>query len=163
MSQETINQRLNFLIKSLGLSIRAFSAALGVSDTNTRNYLSKGTKPNSDYLESILRHFNRVNPAWLITGEGEPFLTEPSASDEPLVSYQKNNSGQRPGPIPGSTIGRGYGLADCERERDTYKAERDLARQEALSLREQLAMKDQLIAAKDEMLSLLRTGFNRSN
>jgi hypothetical protein len=94
MSQETINQRLNFLIKSLGLSIRAFSAALGVSDTNTRNYLTKGTKPNSDYLESILRHFNRVNPAWLITGQGEPFLTEPSASDEPLVSYQKNNSGR---------------------------------------------------------------------
>jgi hypothetical protein len=155
MPQETINQRLNFLIKSLGLSIRAFSAALGVSDTNTRNYLSKGTKPNSDYLASVLRHFDRVNPAWLIVGQGEPFLSGPSASDEPLIAYQKNN--------PGQATGRSYSITDCEKERDTYKAERDLARQEAQSLREQLAMKDQLIAAKDEMLSLLRNGFNRSN
>jgi hypothetical protein len=134
---------------------------LGVSDTNTRNYLTKGTKPNSDYLASVLRHFDRVNPAWLITGQGEPFSSEPSASSEPLVAYQKNNSGSRSAPNPSPAPGRSYSIADCEKERDTYKAERDLARQEAQSLREQLAMKDQLIAAKDEMLSLLRTGFSR--
>jgi hypothetical protein len=163
MPQETINQRLNFLIKSLGLSIRAFSAILGVSDTNTRNYLTKGTKPNSDYLASVLRHFDRINPAWLILGQGEPFLSGPSTSDEPLIAYQKNNSGQRNPSSSGQTANRSFGIADCEKERDTYKAERDLARQEAQSLREQLAMKDQLIAAKDEMLSLLRTGFSRPN
>ncbi|WP_052733004.1 ion transporter [Hymenobacter terrenus] len=47
-------------------------------------------------------------------------------------------------------------LTDIDKERDSLKLEINL-------LRNQLAMKDQLIAAKDETISLLRGGYNRPN
>ncbi|MBO3270785.1 helix-turn-helix domain-containing protein [Hymenobacter defluvii] len=160
MTQETINQRLNFLIENLGLSIRAFSATLGVSDTNTRNYLAKGTKPNSDYLESILRHFSRVNPTWLLLGEGEPFKDDGAAPPTQTSVSGKKNAVNIAG---GKATQNNYSIADCEKERDGYKAERDVARAEVASLRQQLELAQALVAAKEEMLVLLRGGHNRPN
>ena len=162
MTQETINQRLNFLIETLGLSIRAFSAALGVSDTNTRNYLTKGTKPNSDYLESVLRHFNRINPTWLLLGEGEPFK-EGSApnQNQTNISGKKNNVAVTGG--NGKTIQNNYNLADCEKERDSLRAERDSLLMQVELLNGQLQMQKTIIEGKDQMLDLLKGGFNRPN
>jgi hypothetical protein len=56
-----------------------------------------------------------------------------------------------------------YNPLDCERERDSYKLLLDKAQSENQSLRDQLARADALVAAKDEMLDLLRNGFNRPN
>ncbi len=143
------------------MSIRAFSSAIGVSDTNTRNYLSKGTKPNSDYLEGILRHFNRVNPTWLLLGEGEPFTDgENAAPNQTNISGNGNNvaSGKN-----GKAIQKTYNLTDCEKERDGYKAQLDKALSEAALLRGQLERADALIAAKDETIDLLKAAFNRPN
>ncbi|GAB3726165.1 hypothetical protein GCM10027594_07800 [Hymenobacter agri] len=64
------------------------------------------------------------------------------------------------GGIVGGSIGKAEQtnivLSECERQRDAYKAEVDF-------LRQQLAMKDQLIEAKEEMLTLLRGSRNRPN
>lgn len=160
MAQSTVNERLDFLIKSLNMSARAFSAAIGMPDSNTRNYLNKGTKLNSDYLESISSHFSHVNLSWLITGIGEPFL---EGSEEAVNVSVKKNKGQTVGVNNGTVAQNSYTIADCEKERDIYKAERDSLAKEVGLLRDQLAMKDQLIAAKDEMLTLLRGGHNRPN
>ena len=91
--QNTINERLKFVIEELGMSARAFSLALGVPDSNTRNYLDKGTKLNSEYIEKMLLQFSSINPTWFLTGNGEPFVGESSNSGEPRAAYQKNISG----------------------------------------------------------------------
>ncbi|MFC6222710.1 hypothetical protein ACFP2F_05610 [Hymenobacter artigasi] len=101
------------MIKSLNLSAKAFSAVLGVLDSNTRNYLSMGTKLNSDYLESISSHFSHVNSSWLITGTGEPFL--PGAELTQNISTIKGN-------IIGTAIGN-ITLDDCKRELATSQKE----------------------------------------
>lgn len=91
MTQTTVNERLKFLITELNLSARAFSAAIGMPDSNTRNYLSKGTKLNSEYIESIALHFSHVNLNWLITGNGAPFLAEvEGASSTTSIDVKKN-------------------------------------------------------------------------
>lgn len=155
MNQSTINERLKFLIDNSGLSVRAFSAAVGVTDTNTRNYIDRGSKPNSDFLGKLLRRFHDINPTWLLLGEGEPFVSQPADAAEPAPRYQKNNPGSSPAARPGPSP------ADYEKQRDAYKAERDGYKRENELLREQLAMKDALIAAKDETIGLLRGGYSR--
>ena len=138
MAQGSINQRLKILIESLDLSTRGFSKAIGVSDTNTRNYLDRGSKPNSDYLEKIMRRFERVNSQWLLLGQGEMFLS----SSEP-ASFQQKNSG-------GNNIGQntGTGTVTQTHNRDTsseLQQQLDAARREIELLKSQLGDKDRII------------------
>ena len=176
MAQTTVNERLKFLIGALKLSARAFSAQLEISESSTRNYLDKGTKLNSDYLERIAYHFKNVNLNWLITGEGEIFTpaTNSSISDESLSSANTKNlilnsnakkfsRTQIIAANHGNAIQHNEELADCEKLRDAYKAERDLAQKEVALLREQLSTKDALIASKDETIMLLRGTYSRPN
>ena len=151
-AQSTVNERLKFLIDSLNMSARAFSSAIEMPDSNTRNYLTRGTKLNSDYLESIARRFNHVNLGWLITGQGEPFLTDtpPAAishsgdfniTGNAVTQKVKVNKGQAQDIVKQ--------LDDCQRDVE--------------GLRRELALANALIASKDETISLLRIRFDRPN
>ena len=53
--------------------------------------------------------------------------------------------------------------ADCERDRDAYKAQLDKAQQHIEHLQAQLATKDALVASKEETIELLKAAFNRPN
>lgn len=154
--QTTIAERLNFLIGHYKMSVRAFSSAIGATDTNTRNYIDRGSKPNSEYLEKLLRRFNDINPSWLLLGEGEPFL--PGTSTTTNTANIKNNSG----------IGINNGnatitLEACQRELENMRRDAASYQREIELLKGQLETKDNLIASKDELLTFLRGGFNRPN
>jgi transcriptional regulator with XRE-family HTH domain len=157
VTQNNINQRLKILIEQLEMSIRAFSNALDVSESTTRNYLERGTKPSSDYLEKIVRHFNRVNPTWLLIGDGEPFVANNQADIQStnITTHKtkgniQNNTGKN------AKVAKHVTLEDCKRNLET--SQREVEQLKAL-----LAAKDEVIAAKEEMLSLLRAGHNRPN
>jgi hypothetical protein len=157
MSESTINQRLKILIETLGLKVGAFSRALGVSETSTRNYTDRSSKPGADYLEKIAIHFNQVNLTWLITGEGEPLLT----GGDSQASHIKNNYGNSVGSNnKGGSVTQHHTGATSPGERDTKLA---LAEKEIQHLREQLAAKDALLASKDETIAVLKSAFNRPN
>jgi hypothetical protein len=132
--QQSINERLKFLIDSLNLSARAFSARLQVPESNTRNYLDKSTKLNSDYLERISRNFESVNLRWLITGEGEPFLTPP-AENEHDASYAKKFSG--------NNVGVNHGVN--HQQSTTHTLNTDALKRENELLKAQLVDKERLI------------------
>lgn len=166
--QETINQRLKFLIESLGMSVRAFSTTLGAPASTTRNYLDKDTKPSSDYIERIVAHFEDVNLNWLVAGKGEPFMSGKSdsvttqtgnfnqsgASNKQTIKGNKgavqNNTGS------GNTITNNVKLDDCKRDLEAAQRENEY-------LRGKLQDKEELLAAKDETITLLRASFNRPN
>lgn len=156
----SINERLKILISALNISARAFSQTIDVSESTTRNYLDKGTKPSADYLERIASHFTNVNLTWLITGSGEPLLTGSNSQ----VSHMRDNYGNsvgsnnKGGKVTQHHVGAtNSGGSD---DRDTRLA---LALQEIESLRAQLANKDALIAAKDETIDLLKSAYTRPN
>ncbi|WBO86276.1 hypothetical protein [Hymenobacter yonginensis] len=75
MSQETVSQRLSTLIKTLGLNPRSFSEKYGVNEGTTRGYTTRGSVPNADYIGTLLNSIEHLNPAWLLLGKGEMFLT----------------------------------------------------------------------------------------
>lgn len=138
----------------------AFARALDLSETTVRNYVDRTAKPSSDVLERISNTFKQVNLVWLVTGQEEPFLTN---AGEPFIIYQKNNLGQQIGTNHGTATQHSYTITDCEKERDSFKAERDLARAELVLLRQQLTMAQALIDSKDETITLLRGSYNRPN
>lgn len=159
--QQSINERLKILITGLNISARAFSAQLQVPESNTRNYLDKNTKLNSDYLERIATHFKSVNLSWLITGEGEPFISSANENDPKHPHNQKF--------FRSPIIGTNQGTANQQQniqsnsELDTVKNQLALAEKEIDNLRAQLEMKDVVIAAKDQTINLLSASFNRPN
>ncbi|RZJ94734.1 MAG: hypothetical protein EOO60_02350 [Hymenobacter sp.] len=141
------------------MSVRAFSTAIGVSDTNTRNYLDRGSKPNTDYIEKVLRRFNDTNPTWLLLGQGEPFLSDTPHSGEVSTTSLKNNYG--------NTVGNNKGTVSQQvtHSNDTEKLHTALAlaQQEIENLRTQLAMKDVLITAKDQVIGVLQAVVKPAN
>ena len=159
--QQTINERLKFLIEALGISARAFSRTLDVSESTTRNYLDKSTKPSTDYIERIANHFKSVNLAWLITGEGEPLLSSTDENEQTSISVQKNFKSPFVGKNEGTANQQQYNLPNLDT--DETRTKLALAEKEIEHLRAQLAMKDTVIASKEETITLLRVAFNRPN
>jgi hypothetical protein len=112
--------------------------------------------PGADYIEKVLKHFDSINPAWLLLGQGEPFL--PGNPTTTNTANIKNNSG----------IGINNGSATitleaCQRELEAMRRDAASYQREIELLKGQLETKDNLIASKDELLNFLRSGFNRPN
>ncbi|MGI4759883.1 MAG: hypothetical protein ACRYF0_04200 [Janthinobacterium lividum] len=92
---------------------------------------------------------------------GEPFKEgEPSGQNQTNISGDKNNVATGKG---GKVIQKNYTLSDCEKERDTYKNENELLKEQLASKDALLASKDVIIASKDDMINLLRASYNRPN
>lgn len=162
MSQESINQRIKFLLDKYKLSVRAFSELIGQKPANTQNYVgARGSMPGADYLQSITEHFEEVSPVWLLTGRGNPFLTDAPTLTQTNISGKKNAVNVAGGNA--TQTNNNYTIADCEKERDSLRAQLDKAQREVELLTGQLQTKDALIASKEETIELLRVSYNRPN
>lgn len=72
-----VGSRLLLLADKLGLNPNQFSIQIG----KDRSYLHKISKEiQSDVLRNIFNSFPQANLAWIITGEGEPLLYQPTES-----------------------------------------------------------------------------------
>ena len=67
---ETINQRIDFLIKNLKLTKTNFAEPLNLSSQFVSSICSGAKQPSDRTIADICREFN-VNETWLRTGEGE--------------------------------------------------------------------------------------------
>ena len=108
----------------------------------------------------MINHFSNVNAHWLLTGKGEPFLTNPPDSHPNATHNQKF--------FRSPVIGTNKGTANQEQNivavQDEALANKlALAEKDIEALRMQLAMKDALLAAKEETITLLRGSYNRPN
>jgi hypothetical protein len=155
-----INQRLKFLVENLSPSVRAFSEAIGDSSSNTNNYVgSRQTEPKPEYLAKVINHFSNVNAHWLLTGNGEPFLTPSAEGGQTSIDAQKNFRSLLVGTNRGISNQQQY--TNSGSDADDLKTQLILAQQEIEHLRAQLVTKDALIASKKETIDLLKAAFNR--
>ena len=69
----TLGERLKFIQQESALTLPNFGKKIGVSKESLINYQKDRTKPDSEILSTTCKTFN-VNPAWLLLGEGEPFI-----------------------------------------------------------------------------------------
>lgn len=161
--EQPINQRIKFILDTLKLSAREFSRAVGVADNNTQNYIApRFAQPKADYLEKVLHHFESINPVWLLTGKGEPFLSdrpETGVTQTGNFNQAGNKNVQKVKGSRNAIIGTNHGTAMQQNgavPSDKQLVALALAEKEIQHLRAQLAAKDDLIAAKDDSIALLK-------
>lgn len=161
MPETPIGQRLKILIDSLKLDVRTFSQRIDVAETTTRNYLNRGTKPGTEYLEKVYNAFNEANMHWLLTGKGEPLLSTNENNQTTAHAEKFFRS-----PVVGTNHGTAYqenNATPVAGDVENLKTKLALAEKEVEHLKAQLAMKDALLTSKEETLALLRISFNRPN
>jgi len=71
----TINQRIKDFIYLSGLTHRQVSRDLEINDQQFNNWLNN-TKPSVDGLTKIINYFPEMNARWLMTGNGNPKLSD---------------------------------------------------------------------------------------
>lgn len=93
-----ILNRLKQSIDYKGIKPRTFEASIGMSNGNFMKQLRNNATIGSDKLENICKIYPDINPAWLLTGDGEMILeAKKSPNDsmffvnEPQMPYNTSN------------------------------------------------------------------------
>lgn len=66
----TVNQRVQKLISTMGLSVNSFAKKINITQSTIASMFSKGTQPSVKTINAIIDNTD-VNKEWLLTGEGE--------------------------------------------------------------------------------------------
>lgn len=97
----TINERIQQVIKHLGLNNNSFSKQIDVNPTVIHNIIKGRNAPSYDILNRICLSFDNINPTWLLTGNGEMLVggkkyaelhhdTEPKILSEPPMAQNSD-------------------------------------------------------------------------
>ncbi len=126
------------------MSARQFSLDIDVPEATTRNYLNRGSKPGIEYLNKVVRHFDRVSMAWLLSGEGEMFTA--NTLEEGGSVYNIGNSGNSVGRNVGTlTQHHGSGRPAAVAGKPGLEHENEALKKEVELLRSQLNDKERII------------------
>lgn len=69
--ENTINQRINMVINSSGMSLTAFAKMIGIAQTSLRDCVKNGSEPKYSTLNKIIIAKPMISADWLLTGNGE--------------------------------------------------------------------------------------------
>jgi transcriptional regulator with XRE-family HTH domain len=72
---KTLGERIKYLQKNSGKNQIEFARSLGVSKGSLILYQKNDRSPDSSFLRTLCELY-RVNPTWLLIGEGEPVFGE---------------------------------------------------------------------------------------
>jgi phage repressor protein C with HTH and peptisase S24 domain len=76
-----ISRRVGNYIEAKGISYYAFENSIGASRGSISKAVKDGKSIGSNVLEKILSVYKDINPAWLLTGNGEMFVSNDSLYD----------------------------------------------------------------------------------
>ena len=71
--------RIKKIINAKGISDSQFARETETAQTTVANMFVRDSEPRSDLLEKIIANYN-VSPSWLLTGEGEMFISDVAES-----------------------------------------------------------------------------------
>lgn len=81
-----MQQKLRDLMTSEHLKSGQLAEMLGINPAGISHILAGRNKPGFDLLQKILRRFPRVNPDWLLLGEGPMYRADFAPASEPSAS-----------------------------------------------------------------------------
>ncbi len=93
----TVNQRIVKIYKFLNISPAEFSRLVDVPHSRLNNQILGKNGVGLDTVQSIIKNIKNLNPAWLLIGEGDMWLSENLniqhsdnlKLDEPEPKYEK--------------------------------------------------------------------------
>jgi transcriptional regulator with XRE-family HTH domain len=77
----TLGERLKIIQNKSGLQQVQFAQSMGISKETLIYYQKNRRHPNSVFLSNLCKIY-KVNPIWLLLGEGEPFIGDEGRSGE---------------------------------------------------------------------------------
>ena len=70
-------ERIEQVIRVLGLSARQFAEEIGAQPGTISNMMSGRNNPSLDVMRRIMQRYPTLNPEWLILGKGDMWRTAP--------------------------------------------------------------------------------------
>ncbi|NMH28443.1 S24 family peptidase [Flavobacterium silvaticum] len=97
-----VSERVGQYIEKKGISYYAFENSLGASRGSISKAVKEGKSIGSNVLENIMGIYKDLNPSWLLTGQGEMFISgnEVSANREIQTFRLKTDSSLESQQIP---------------------------------------------------------------
>lgn len=80
--------RIKKIINAKGISDSQFARETETAQTTVANMFVRDSEPRSDLLEKIIAIYN-VSPSWLLTGEGEMFISDVAESAPLQITPQE--------------------------------------------------------------------------
>lgn len=77
-----MREKLLSLMKEERLTASRLAELLGIQPSGISHIMNGRNNPSLDFIQKILRRFPRINPDWLILGEGEMYRTTTSSQSE---------------------------------------------------------------------------------
>jgi transcriptional regulator with XRE-family HTH domain len=77
----TLGERIKIVQIKSSLQQPIFAQSLGISKETIIHYQKDRRHPDSVFLSNLCKIY-KVNPAWLLLGEGEPFIGERTQEEE---------------------------------------------------------------------------------
>ena len=68
-----MNKRLQQFLSAENISQSQFADKVGVAKASVSHILAGRNKPGFEFIESVARHFPRLNLEWLICGQGRMY------------------------------------------------------------------------------------------
>lgn len=68
-----MNKRLQQFLSAENISQSQFADILGVAKASVSHIIAGRNKPGFDFIESISRHFPKLNLEWLVSGRGRMY------------------------------------------------------------------------------------------
>lgn len=129
-----IIERIKAYIDYKGIKIAPFEKSIGMSNASFGKSLKNNGSIGTDKLENILSIYSDINPAWLLTGEGDMLKTGSPSADGATTKAKKNEK----------TAGKGE-----------YPTFFTYLREQAAAHREELRGKDAAIEQKNQEIRSL--------
>ena len=79
-----MNKRLQQFLSAENISQSQFAEIIGVAKASVSHIIAGRNKPGFDFIESMARHFPKLNLEWLVSGRGRMY--KDSGADIPADS-----------------------------------------------------------------------------
>lgn len=95
MVQETINDRIRYIIEKEGHTVSSFAKKIDVGDQTVRSITKDRNKPSYDIIVKILEGFEWINANWLVMGQKSEVDTDKEKLYSIIATQQKTIENQQ--------------------------------------------------------------------
>ena len=76
-----MNIRISQFLNAENITQAQFADTIGVARASISHIIAGRNKPSYDFIASVLKHYPRINPLWLILGKGRMYIDQESKID----------------------------------------------------------------------------------
>lgn len=89
-----MNIRISQFLNAENITQAQFADTIGVARASISHIIAGRNKPSYDFITSVLKHYPRLNPYWLMLGKGRMYIDSESKIDVDSPVLPQNNDSQ---------------------------------------------------------------------